>query len=1288
MADDGNTKVGGLEIEITASSTKAASALTKLTTALEKLSNVKFESSQLEKLSDKLSALGNVKISKNLSTRLTEIGRSMEGISDDALDRLDRATESLKKLSGVDLRGVGSAIRSAGGKSKTEESPAERTATEGFKLIEKPEIIKPRIDTQSANGALEALKGLIGEVDDRLSAAWQKIEGAEAQVKSLKDQGLIDTSQADEAYKKLSELEDVLQSLSVTAENNRFSFNEEAIFPPNAEEAVQSVNDLFDAAVRASDAIRDTHEELERLKGGASADPGFAGGKSQDISDFGERIRMGLSRAMAAAKALLKKLKPIGEALAEIGKVAADSLGGKVLSGLKSIAKEFGASFTRPIKNAISLFSKWKSAIGRIAFYRVVRGAIKTVTDGFKTGIQDLYQYSLLVNTEFAPAMDKLATASLYLKNSLGAMAAPLIQAIAPAVDILVDKFVALVNVIGKSMAALTGKTVYSQAKKYATEYADAAEDASQATKKFLLGIDELNIFDPTSGSGGKTAEDYGSMFEEVEVPNEYKDWAKEIRDAIENGDWYGAGAALAEKLNELIENASFEDWGESLGRKIQSGIEAALGFMRTTDWGGLGARLADFLNGIFESVNANDLGVLIASKIRSAVDFAYGFITNFKWDEFGEWLGNLVNGWFDGIDWAKLGKTIGEGIKGILRTVTKFLKTVDWKKVGRDIATMLNNIDWTGIFAGLWDAAKSAGKAVIDVFTGIDDNVDGVAEVLWDIAKALAAWKISNSVLGWFDKVSGGKFSKELESIGSSIGKLTTGLTLTITGLTIESSGIRDIVMNGPDLQNVIKTALGSALGVVGGKLTMTALGASGPAGWAVGAVLALTVGIATAIKAASDKERLEYENSDYYKHLQEIIKKAQESIEVSKEVRIRIEARAEENYEQAGKDIEAILPMLEKIFDLSDIEVKTSDQLAELQGYVDTVNGLNIPDLHLDLDPDGHIKQTRDDIEAITQNLIQQAKLTAVQDLLVQAYKDLYDFQQNTDFDALNDALEDAKNTTAEQREEVEKLDKALQTYNENLSKGYGFANGVARNAAFPQQEEWEAAKRALEDAEKAQRTAQEAVDKASESYNALKNEISGYESALVDLNTTVSEVTEPISSTITSAMSGAGFTSGTEFGEQLKSGIMQATSSLPDDISKNLKFTASLSVDANTKNLSLNSKPHYAQAYAQAYASGGFPTEGDLFYANEAGPELVGTIGGRTAVANNGQIVQGISEGVEEANISVVNAVMAIGSMIVKAIEDKDGNLYVDGISMARQMNSYSSQVSNEAGNSLIS
>jgi hypothetical protein len=53
-----------------------------------------------------------------------------------------------------------------------------------------------------------------------------------------------------------------------------------------------------------------------------------------------------------------------------------------------------------------------------------------------------------------------------------------------------------------------------------------------------------------------------------------------------------------------------------------------------------------------------------------------------------------------------------------------------------------------------------------------------------------------------------------------------------------------------------------------------------------------------------------------------------------------------------------------------------------------------------------------------------------------------------------------------------------------------------------------------------------------------------------------------------------------------------------------------------------------------YLQGFASGGYPSEGQLFIANESGPELVGTIGSRTAVAPNNDILEGIRQGVYDA------------------------------------------------------
>lgn len=71
---------------------------------------------------------------------------------------------------------------------------------------------------------------------------------------------------------------------------------------------------------------------------------------------------------------------------------------------------------------------------------------------------------------------------------------------------------------------------------------------------------------------------------------------------------------------------------------------------------------------------------------------------------------------------------------------------------------------------------------------------------------------------------------------------------------------------------------------------------------------------------------------------------------------------------------------------------------------------------------------------------------------------------------------------------------------------------------------------------------------------------------------------------------------------------------------------------------------------------YAAGGFPAVGEMFIAREAGPEMVGRIGSRSTVANNDQIVEGITAGVYQAVVAAMNNSQGRGGQSV--------NVYLDG------------------------
>lgn len=90
---------------------------------------------------------------------------------------------------------------------------------------------------------------------------------------------------------------------------------------------------------------------------------------------------------------------------------------------------------------------------------------------------------------------------------------------------------------------------------------------------------------------------------------------------------------------------------------------------------------------------------------------------------------------------------------------------------------------------------------------------------------------------------------------------------------------------------------------------------------------------------------------------------------------------------------------------------------------------------------------------------------------------------------------------------------------------------------------------------------------------------------------------------------------------------------------------------------------------------YKDGGYPAVGELFVAREAGPEMVGKMGNRTTVANNQQIVEGISEGVYAAVLAAMRQFEGTGG--------QDVNVYLDG----RQVTSVVEKRQHERGATIM-
>lgn len=94
-----------------------------------------------------------------------------------------------------------------------------------------------------------------------------------------------------------------------------------------------------------------------------------------------------------------------------------------------------------------------------------------------------------------------------------------------------------------------------------------------------------------------------------------------------------------------------------------------------------------------------------------------------------------------------------------------------------------------------------------------------------------------------------------------------------------------------------------------------------------------------------------------------------------------------------------------------------------------------------------------------------------------------------------------------------------------------------------------------------------------------------------------------------------------------------------------------------------VSLIQEVHFQRVVVPEYADGGFPEQGQMFIAREAGAEMVGSIGRRTAVANNDQIVAGIANGVASAN-SESNGLLREQNELLRALLAKETGVYFDG------------------------
>ena len=488
---------------------------------------------------------------------------------------------------------------------------------------------------------------------------------------------------------------------------------------------ITKLTDALDKLAASAGKVSTSAKAIQSL--GDSIKQASASGVAEGIKQTAEQMGKVSDGASEAAKTVNTFRQSVGKTTTHTHKFAKALL----LTPVTAFANKV-TGLLKPIGNL------WRS-FKRIAMYRALRTALKEITQGFATGVKNLYAWSGLVGNSFKGTMDSLATSMNYLRNSLGAMVSPLLDALAPAVDVLVDKFVDLVNLVNQFFATMTGKTTWRKALKTQKEYADNTNDAAAAQAKLnhqLMAFDELNNISTSSPSGrggggsndGVTADD----FEELELP----DWAQDIKDAIDRGDWAGAGDLLAEKLNGLVDDWDAETAGEALGTKVGNFLDFANSAMRTFKFYDFGQKLGTFISNALSqletkdkngNVTGNKLGDFLSNMFNSAVSFINGFVWELDLSPLGTALGTALTNVFDPDKLDENGKStpqnIGEMIAGVINLgigfVQGFLDTTDFETVGEGLMTTLGtaikNIDWEGL-----------GTAISDLAGGIVDFIKG----------------------------------------------------------------------------------------------------------------------------------------------------------------------------------------------------------------------------------------------------------------------------------------------------------------------------------------------------------------------------------------------------------------------------------------------------------------------------------------------------------------------------------------------------------------------------------
>lgn len=877
----------------------------------------------------------------------------------------------------------------------------------------------------------------------------------------------------------------------------------------------------------------------------------------------------------------------------------------KFTSGIPVLRRFTGA--TKSASGGLSggLKNILKYAFGIRSLFALVNKLRSALVDGFK----NLAQYSGETNNSISMLMSSLTQ----LKNAFAAAFAPILNVVAPILNTLIQKIISVVNTFGQLTSALTGKGTYITAKKVQQDYAkslnnnaSSAKNAQKANKdlqRTILGFDQINKMDDNSSSddsGNNGADTSGGlspsdMFETKEIPSKIKGLADLIKQAWKEADFTKIGEMVGEKLNAALQSIPWDKIKNTCNKIAKS--------------------VATFLNGFLETVDWKLVGNTLAQGINTAFGMANTFAENFHWKSLGDAIGNGINGALGGLDWNLIYSTAENWGKGIAETLNGGITTINWVLVGTTLANGLNTVfkylsSFTRTFQ--WKTlGDSVGTGINSALSGINWNLirsttNGIAKGITDTLNsfiqttdwALVGQSFGNGINTILDFFHTGINNFDWTGAGFAISEFINNVFQTIDFVNIGqtlSDGIKGVLDLG------ITALENTDWGLVGEKVWdgLAAIDWNGIADRLFGLIGAALGGLATFIGGfISDAV------TGAKKYFQKKIEECGGNIPLGilkgiKDGIIGIGGWIKEHI---------FTPFIKGFKNAFGIH-SPSTVMAEQGTYI--ISGL--------------LKGLKDNLQSL---LSWVEKLPGwIKDKLGNAKEWLKEKGKNA-LEGLKTGWESVKESTIGQT--ASKIGSYIKT---KAGDAKSWIKSKGSDAITGLKTGWESVKESgflryvgkIKDEvfTKIGNLKEKVTSKGKDIVGGLKGGFNGNWSTFT---TILSNLPNKISSAIPNL-----FNVGRNAIQNFAKGFSNFHIPMP-----HIGWDWS-GGSINIGNFSF-SLPRFN---LQWYAKGGFPEAGQLFVANEAGPEMVGKMGSRNAVANNNQIVEGIKNGVFEAVLDAFNA-----------------------------------------------